>query len=117
MRPGWRTVTTVAAIWLGAAAGPALAAGPTLAWSITVDDGNSPDDGARALAVDANGDVLVAGALGHQLAVVKRNGGTGAAVWQRQVAGAQSSPATRATSVAVHGGSVFAAASIAISLE
>ncbi len=112
MRSGWRRGTTIAAVLLGAA-GRAFAAGPTLAWSITVDGAGSPDDGATAIAVDAGGDAIVGGALAHQLAVVKRSGATGAAVWQSEVAGAQGSTKTTASAVAAHGDGVFAAGMVA----
>jgi hypothetical protein len=101
-------------VCLGAAVRPAWGGGPTLAWSITVDGANSPEDRAAAIVVDANGDVLAAGELGKQFAVVKRKGSNGAAVWQRQVAGTNSSATSMATSVVVHGGSsVFAAGWVA----
>src|SRR3954463_9830760 len=100
-------VIVVVQVVCGAWVGAAHAADPTLEWSIALDGGNNEDDRARAIAVDGAGDVIGAGALGDEFAVVKRRGDNGALIWKRLLTGAHKG--TVATAVAVDGaGDVYA---------
>jgi hypothetical protein len=98
-------------VGVGASMGVAEASDPTLEWAIALDGGNNKNDSARALAVDAAGDVIGAGQLGDEFAVVKRRGDNGALVWKRVMTGAHSG--TSAAAVAVDSaGDVYAAGTL-----